>query len=115
MKAISYRPGFNSEGRALQWLNDLGNQSGAYVIRNASTGAVLYVGESHTGRLADTIKRHFYKWDDTAERRHYTYQKGRVEIGVRLCPPGAAVSAQNNLIRRLNPRDNTNGFNQEPF
>ncbi len=115
MKPLVYRAAFGAEGRANDWLNDLRNQSGAYVIRNAGSGAVLYVGESHTGRLAATIKRHFNKWRDTAERRHFTYQKGRVEIAVRLCPPSAAVSAQNNLIRRLQPRDNTNGFAEEPF
>lgn len=114
MKPLAYKPGFGSDGRALDWLNSLRNLSGAYVIR-ANSGGVLYVGESHTGRLADTIKRHFYTWKDSPERQHFTYAKGRVEIAVRVCPPPAAVSAQNNLIRRLKPRDNTLGYASEPF
>lgn len=115
MKPLVYREAFGPDGRAKEWLNSLRNSSGAYIIRNASSGLVLYVGESHTGRLADTLKRHFYEWKDSPERKHFTYQKGRVEIAVRLCPPSAAVSAQNNLIRRLNPRDNSNGYTEEPF
>ena len=114
MKSLVYRPVKDGSGNFAAWLNDLRNQSGAYVIR--SSAGVLYVGESHTGNLAKTIKRHFYAWTDAPERPHHTYQAGRVEVAVRLTPPGAAAGAQNNLIARLNPRDNGNGFPPEkPF
>lgn len=62
MKPLAYRPPADDKGEFAQWLNDLRNQSGAYVIRNRTSGEILYVGESHTGRLAATIKRHFYDW-----------------------------------------------------
>lgn len=116
MKSIAYRsPAGDKPGTFAQWLRDLRNQSGAYVIRSAQTSETLYVGESHTGRLADTLRRHFNSWRDTDERKHFTYDRHRVEVGVRLTPPGAAVGAQNNLIQRLQPRDNTQGFESDPF
>lgn len=115
MKPLVYRPPCDPSGEFAVWLNELRDASGAYVIRSRGTGEVLYVGESHTGRLAETLKRHFYPWRDDPERAHHTYQRGRVEIAVRLCPPPGAPGAQNNLIRRLAPRDNGNGFGERPF
>lgn len=115
MKPLQYRSPTNGRGTFAPWLNSLANQSGAYVIRRASDGAVLYVGESHTGRLAKTIKRHFFAWRDDPERKHHVYQPGRVEIAVRITPPNAAPGAQNRLIRRLKPRDNGNGYGADPF
>jgi excinuclease UvrABC nuclease subunit len=116
VKGLNYRPPSDSTGQFFPWLNDLRASSGAYVIRRSDNGEVLYVGESHTGQLARTIKRHFYAWQDTADRKHHTYQKGRVEIAVRVTPPGpAAIGAQNNLIRRLNPRDNGTNPAANPF
>lgn len=119
MKSLTYRPPCDDRGNFLPWLNDLRNQSGAYVIRSRpglfSGPRCLYVGESHTGNLAKTIKRHFYPWDDAPERKHAVYDRHAVEIAVRLTPPGAAVGAQNNLIARLNPRDNGNGWGEQPY
>jgi excinuclease UvrABC nuclease subunit len=106
MRGLYYRPPCSDSGDFLPWLHELRNQSGAYVIRNRGSGEILYVGESHSGSLAKTVKRHFWAWRDDPERKHNTYQRGRVEIAVRVCPPGAAVGAQDNLIRRLQPRDN---------
>lgn len=88
------------------WLNDLRARSGAYVIRKRVGHEVLYVGESHTGRLAKTIKRHFYRWKDDEERKHFTADPREVEVAVRLTPPNTAVAAQNNLIHRLDPKKN---------
>ncbi len=119
MKDLTYRPACDERGDFLPWFHDLRNRSGAYVIRERagwfSGPQCLYVGESHTGNLAKTIKRHFYSWRDDPERRHHTYDRHRVEIAVRLTPPGSAVGAQNNLINRLNPRDNENGWVEKPF
>jgi len=76
---------------------------------------ILYVGESHTGNLAKTIKRHFWDWQDDPERRHFTYHRQRVEVAVRLTPPNTARTAQDNLIRRTAPRDNASVPVDEPF
>ena len=103
MKGLNYRPPADNQGNFLPWVHDLRNQSGAYVIRQGRT--VVYVGESHSGNLAKTLKRHFWPWRDT-EGPHATYNRCKVTVGVRLTPPGAAIGAQNNLIERLKPRDN---------
>jgi len=116
LKPLAYRPPCDAAGDFLPWLNELRNCSGAYIIRDRNSGNVLYVGESHTGNLAKTFKRHFYPWRDDPERIHHTYQRGRVEVACRVTPPAAAPGAQNNLIRRLSPRDNgTNPAENNPF
>jgi excinuclease UvrABC nuclease subunit len=112
MNDLYYRPVCHEDGRFLPWVNGLGKQSGAYIIRHSETHEVLYVGESHTGRLAATLKRHFSTWHDTKERKHFTYRRRGVEVAVRTTPPQSAQGAQNNLIGRLHPRDNTQG---QPF
>lgn len=109
MATLNYRAPADKEGNFLPWLHALRNQSGAYVIRKKS-GAVLCVGESHTGNLARTIKRHFYPWkikgwfSDQFMGREYN--RCAVDVAVVTCPPAAAVGLQNNLIERLDPRDN---------
>jgi hypothetical protein len=80
-------------------------RSGAYVIRHAKTKECLYVGESHTGNLSKTLKRHFWTWNDTPDRKHAVYRASSVEVAIRITPPNSAVGAQNNLNLRLNPRD----------
>jgi len=73
--------------------------------RHGSTLRVTSVNGVNA-RLADTIKRHFYRWKDSPDRIHHTYPKCSTEIAVRITPPNSAQGAQDNLIRRLNPRDN---------
>ena len=117
MKSLSYRsPAGEKPGTFAQWLRDLRNQSGCYVIRSKEIGEVFYVGESHTGRLYSTITRHFQEWRDCQEGRTcYTYSRHHVEVAIRLTPPSAAIGAQNKLINRLNPRDNSLGYAEKPF
>ena len=119
MRELVYRPVCDAAGDFLPWLLELRNQSGAYVIRSRpgwlAGPQCLYVGESHTGSLSKTLRRHFHRWRDDPERRHHTYDRHAVEVAVRLTPPPAAVGAQNRLIRRLRPKDNGNGFGERPF
>lgn len=115
MKGLNYRSPIGGPRVFAAWVIALANQSGAYVIRSAKTGEVLYVGESHTGRLSATIRRHFHSWADAPDRKHFTYSPHHVEVAVRITPQKSAVGAQNNLIRRLRPRDNTNGYGETPF
>ena len=105
MRELYYRPPCDADGNFTDWLNALRNQSGAYIIRHRRTRRILYVGESHTGNLAKTLKRHFYPWRDNPERKHNIYDRHAVEVAVRVTPPPAAVGAQDNLIRLLDPRD----------
>jgi excinuclease UvrABC nuclease subunit len=106
MKPLVYRRPSESKGSFLPWVGTLKNQSGVYVIRSIQTKEVLYVGESHTGNLGKTLKRHFFEWRDDPERTHNTYDARRVEVAIRLCPQKSAQGAQDRLIRRLQPRDN---------
>lgn len=92
---------------------DDGRTSGVYVI--IERGQVLYVGESHTGRLFDTITRHFRKWRVDASRDAQgrrrggtTYNRDRVKVAWVECPAGDAQELQYKAIQRLNPRDNVN-------
>ncbi len=94
-------------------LQSLVGSSGVYVIFDRSTGSPLYVGESHTGRLYDTITRHFRRWkidprNDAQGRRRggTTYDRSRVLISVAITPPDVAAAAQFALIQSLAPRDN---------
>jgi len=115
MRDLIYRPVCDARGEFLDWLHSLRNRSGAYVIRSKSNRRTFYVGESHTGNLAKTIKRHFYPWRDDPERRHNVYDRHAVEVATRLTPPTTAVGAQDNLIRRLEPRDNGYTPVEKPF
>jgi hypothetical protein len=105
------------------WLRALKGSSGAYVIRELrwlSSPEIVYVGESHTGRLFQTITRHFQQWRrDKAwwtlqfGRAHdpgVTYPRGNVEVAVRVTAASRAIDTQAALMRRLMPRDNVIGW-----
>lgn len=86
--------------------------SGVYAIADASR-RTLYVGESHTGRLFDTITRHFRSWrvdpsrDAQGRRRGGTmYDRRRVLVAFVITEPDAAQAFQFAEISRLRPRDN---------
>jgi hypothetical protein len=102
-KPLTYRPPY-SGATVAPWVKTLSGRSGAYVIRDRASRRVLYVGESHTGRLRKTLLRHFQRWKGQTAGK--TYRPGSVEVAIRICPPPAAVAAQDNLIARLRPRDN---------
>ncbi|MBS0187215.1 MAG: hypothetical protein JSS51_04045 [Planctomycetes bacterium] len=87
--------------------------SGCYAIIDAKTKKVLYVGESHTGRLYDTITRHFRSWkrdpasSEGRRRGGTTYDRTRVLVSYTITPASEAQDRQYEEIQRLNPRDNT--------
>lgn len=77
--------------------------SGVYAIRDRRTKKVLYVGESHTGRLRKTLLRHFQRWrlpNDaySAPAVEVCWQRARTLKG--------ALKAQARWIAELRPRDN---------
>lgn len=94
----------DTPGTWAKWLRELREASGVYVIRTRRSKLVLYVGESHTGRLYDTITRHFQDWSSGQDR--IEYDRHRVEIGVFVMPKSRAYDHQVELIKRLRPRDN---------
>jgi hypothetical protein len=87
--------------------------SGVYAILDLAADEVLYVGESHTGRLYDTITRHFREWskpkrrDSGGGRRGGEfYDRRRVTVVYAILDARDAVDAQFLEIQRLGPRDN---------
>lgn len=109
MTRLSYRKAEADDGKNPCWMLALKGKSGVYVIRRQSDHRVLYVGESHSGRLSDTLTRHFRRWHE-AERPHFVYARRAVEVAVRVTSKTHAVASQNRLIKILKPRDNTNGL-----
>lgn len=99
------------------WVRALKKRSGVYVIRSANDKKTLYVGESHTGRLYETLTRHFQAW--SGRTAGPTYGRGSVLVAVKVTPAGRAVDTQNRLICELKPRDNVSSplceLPQNPF
>ena len=103
------------------WVRALTDASGVYVIRefddDAGAWQIVYVGESHRGRLYGTLTRHWQRWtrgtDD--EYRHsahdpgLTYARSRCEAAVLITSHERARDVQDALIRWLAPRDNLLG------
>jgi len=105
-KALAYRA-IGESGEYPDFIRSIDGRSGSYVIRDKKNRQILYVGESHTGRLKKTLLRHFQRWKGKTAGN--TYKRHLVEVAIRLTPPTTALSAQNNLIKRLKPRDNEIG------
>jgi len=99
------------EGREIApWVKELKGKSGVYLIREKKgflffAGEVLYVGESHTGRLNTTLLRHFQRW--TGKTAGATFAVSKVEVAVVRCPASHAITLQNSIIEEYRPRLNT--------
>jgi hypothetical protein len=104
------------------WVRALKGKSGVYVIRQLDQNgdpAIVYVGESHTDRLYDTLTRHLQQWRRWKGfwRGQYgeghdpglTYSRDAVEVATRVVPPEDAIELEARLIRKYSPRDNING------
>jgi hypothetical protein len=108
--ALGVRLDFASVRRAdgrrgfADWVRALVGQDGVYVIRDAATGAILYVGESHRGRLYHTLTRHFQSWSGFGSGP--TYHPDFVEVAVILTDAATAPYQQFALIQALRPLDN---------
>jgi hypothetical protein len=107
-----------------EWVRALRGHSGSYVIAEQPPGrgraTIVYVGESHTANLYDTLTRHFQQWRRRKKwwAQHFgggdvpgvTYDRARCVVAVVLTPHGSpAVEMQGLLIARLHPRDNVVG------
>lgn len=87
--SLEFRP--VKEGHAVaEWVKALKGKSGVYVVRERGfLGSVLYVGESHTGRLYSTLLRHFQHW--TGPTAGPTFPVSKVELAVIRTPAGKAI------------------------
>lgn len=115
--SLVYRPVGKRGQRYPEWVRALRGKSGVYVIRER--GVVVYVGQSSTGKLYETLTRHVQQWRRWKGfwRGQYaegsdpgqTYDRESVEVAVRVTPPERALDEEARLIRRLKPRDNVLG------
>jgi hypothetical protein len=126
---LTYRPLGKPRERYPEWVDELRGRSGVYVIREWDEGEprVVYVGESHTDRLYETMTRHFQKWRrwkgfwrGQYGRGHdpgLTYKRELVEVAARVTSADDALDEEARLIQRLRPRDNLRGQDQDdaPF
>ncbi|MGE0404025.1 MAG: peptidoglycan DD-metalloendopeptidase family protein [Kofleriaceae bacterium] len=123
----AYRPVGDRGEPYPDWVRALKDEAGVYVIRDAETHEVLYVGSS-AGRLYDTLTRHLQTWRRYKGfwRGQYgegsdpglTYPRGDVEVAVRLTSAEDALDEEMRLIARLRPRDNQIGqpeLEEAPF
>jgi len=122
--ALKYRPIGASGEPYPEWLRALAGKSGVYIIRELQRDGsteVVYVGQSSTGRLYQTLTRHFQTWrrakkfwsgQYTGSQSHdpgLTYDRDRVTVAVRVVPAARALAEEARLIARLRPRDNLIG------
>jgi len=115
--SLTYRP-VGESGAYPQWVRDLKGLAGVYLIRDLDSHELLYVGSS-AGRLYDTLTRHFQQWrrwkgfwkGQYAEGHDpgLTYDRGSVEVAIRLTKPDDSLDEESRLISRLRPRDNLIG------
>jgi hypothetical protein len=124
---LTYRPVGAAGEPYPDWVRALRGKSGVYVVRDKATGETLYVGESHTGKLHETLTRHLQTWRrwkgfwrgqfGEGHDPGLTYKRDSVEVAVRTTLSGRALDEETRLIRRLSPRDNLRGQVEEeaPF
>ena len=91
------------DGRTIRpWVRELAGKSGVYVIREKGLlGSIVYIGESHTGRLNTTMLRHFQHW--TGKTKGPTFARLKVEIAIIKTRKENAVEMQNALIAEHKP------------
>jgi excinuclease UvrABC nuclease subunit len=90
------------------WVAELEGKSGVYIIREKGfLGSIVYIGESHTGRLKKTLLRHFQHW--TGKTKGPTFARSKVEIAIIKTRKENAVEMQNALIADYKPTLNVAG------
>jgi hypothetical protein len=100
----------SSKGEYALWLSRTAGANGVYIIRKRATRSnkkpvILYVGESHTHRLRETLQRHFQQWK--GETAGPTFDAARTEVAIEIFLIGDdAIRKQNQLIRRFRPVHN---------
>lgn len=121
-RGLRFRPVGAAAELYPEWVRALKGKSGVYVIRELDEHGepvIVYVGESHTDRLYDTMTRHLQQWRRWKGfwRGQYgeghdpglTYERDGVEVAARVVPPEEAIELEARLIRKYNPRDNITG------
>ena len=82
---------------------------GVYLIRDVGSREIVYVGESHTGRLYETLTRHLYAWNGKGSGPSYSPSLVELAVIVAETPLDDPVADQYALIQEHEPRDNIMG------
>jgi hypothetical protein len=109
MARLKWRTPLAADGKGFaEWLQALRGQglSGVYLIRDVRSREVLYIGESHRGRLFETLTRHLYAWNGKGSGPSYHPAGVEVAVIVAETPLDDPIADQYELIQRLNPPDN---------
>jgi hypothetical protein len=110
-----FRP-VGTEGAWPAWALALKRQPGCYVIRDAGTRRVLYIGSAKKD-LYDTMTRHFQSWrrgkqwwkgmrGPGAHDPGLVYQRSRSQVAIQLTEENERLEVEAALIERFAPRDN---------
>jgi hypothetical protein len=67
---------------------------------------IVYIGESHTGRLYETETRHLYAWNGKGSGPSYRPDLVELAVLVAETPLDDPVADQYELIQRYQPADN---------
>ncbi len=112
----AFRP-VGSDGHAWPaWATALKGQPGCYVIRDARTHRVVYIGSARKN-LYDTMTRHFQSWRRKkkwwvgmrgrgAHDPGLVYQRAQCEVAIQLTEEAERLEVEAALIHRFLPRDN---------
>lgn len=109
MARLRWRTPVAADGRHLaDWIGELrgSGASGVYLIRDARTRQIRYIGESHTGRLFETMTRHLYMWNGKGSGPSYRPNLVELAIIVAETPLDDPVADQYELIQQHEPPDN---------
>jgi hypothetical protein len=106
--SLEFRPVKEGNNAIADWVKTLKGKSGVYIIRERGfLGSILYVGESHTGRLQPTLLRHFQQW--TGPTAGPTFANSDVEVAIVRTPAEKALETQNAIIMEFEPKLNVIG------
>jgi hypothetical protein len=105
--SLEFRP-VKENGSVADWVKTLKGRSGVYIVRERGfLGSIVYVGESHTGRLYATLLRHFQHWKGPTAGP--TFPVLDVEVAIVRTPANKALETQNAIIAEFEPKLNVIG------
>src|SRR5438067_13123864 len=100
---MRWRAPLDPEGRGLAyWVRALRGHglNGVYLIRDAGSREIIYIGESHTGRLYETLTRHLYAWNGKGSGPSYNAARVELAVIVAETPLDDPVADQYALIQQ---------------
>lgn len=106
MAWLRWRSPVVADGSLAEWIYALRGHNGVYLIRDARTREIVYIGESHTNRLFETMTRHLYAWNGRGSGPSYHPTLVEIAVLVAETPLDDPVADQYALIQQHEPRDN---------